>query len=247
MNAEHSLKDEVDEETPKFVQQLISRHPQTLTLQDGERRFAARLILRSIIRNPVMLDHLQYHPLVWVAKQIFSLKRWIQRGKKTDEAKALLGKQRVLQGDFIESIVTIDIDERVEEFSKMRFVFLTPAHGVANFILGSQPYYIKPSARKNTSSEPNSHKDSFVGMVLHPRLLLALYDEVGADEHLTASSEDVMRLNGLFVKYSSVIAMVSANDIDGCWYWEHGKVGSDEISKVEIKNIQNEEPSKGAN
>jgi hypothetical protein len=241
MNAEDSLQNEVDNHTPRFIQSVIDRYPNTVPLSDKERRFFARLIIRTIVRNPAVLNSLINQPLTSVAKWAISLSRWLQRSGKEDKATNRLGKIRVIEGDMIETITTIDIDKRVEEFAKKRFIFMTPDADARNFVLGSQPYYIKPSAKsKNAGDEMNLQKDSFVGMVLHPRLLLALMDDAGTDEHLIISHADVNRLNGMFFKYSSKIAMVSANDIHGSWYWEHGQEESDQITQVFVEQNSND-------
>lgn len=226
----------MDDHAPQYVQNLMQRFPDILPLSRDERMFFSRLILRTIIRNPALFPYLNSQRYSRLLRWVFSLARWLERGGKRDDAISRLGKERVLQGEIMSRAATINIDERILELSNKRFVFVTPIADAPNFVLGSQPYYIKPSELKAGGSlNDKPQNDSFVGIVLHPRLLLAVHDDLYNDEHIFVSVEGMHRINGIFVKYSSAVVMASPDDLSGAWYWPHGRECTDEVVQVELE------------
>lgn len=233
MQAEKDLSTEIDNHAPSLVRKIVENYPNVLPIAGDQRALLARMVLRTITRNPAILAHLSGSLRGRLIKGIFAVKRWLERGRMADSAYERIGRDRVLHGELVSHLVTIDIDERVTELSAKRFVLIVPNNESPNFVLGSQPYFINPSmlgkARKGERK-----KDAFCGIVIHPRILLALFDDQEADEIITANLEDMQRINGLFVKYSSAVIVVTPMDLDGVWFRPLGLEESDEIQKLTV-------------
>lgn len=226
--AEDALEAEVDRKAPDQVKKLLKDYPNILPLSAAQRDFWARFVLRTLTRNPVMIYHVLSTWRGTLLRGVFRLKRWLERGQEPDAAYRSRGKRRVLEADIISSLVTKDIDLHVRDFSNKRFAWIVPEDGAPNFVLGSQPYFIKPGPREsdNTSARKN---DAFCGVVVHPRIMLALFDDSDEDEIIVVGLEDMQRINGIFCKYSSDIVAVSPKDLDGCWYRPFGHEEGDEV------------------
>lgn len=221
MHAEEALAAEIDNEAPVQVRKILRAYPDIVPIPDSQRAFLARLVVRTVLRNPVILDRLTNAPISRFIRGLFRIKRWLNRKRLPDAAYEKLGRDRVLIGEMVSKFVTIDIEERVREFSAKRFAFLVPSNEASNFILGAQPFFMNPSMLSNTKGKERM-SDAFCGVVIHPRMLVAIFDDHEEDEIIIASQEDMNRINGLFVKYSSSVVMVTPNDLEGAWYKPHG-------------------------
>lgn len=219
--AEDALGREIDDQAPGQVNKLLNDYPNILPFSASQRNFWARFVLRTITRNPVIIDHLLRTWNGSLLKGVFRLKRWLERGREPDAAYRSRGKRRVLEAEITSSLVTKDIDLQVRDFSNKRFAWVVPEDGAPNFLLGSQPYFIKPDMRDSAKTCERKN-DAFCGVVVHPRMMLALFDDSDADEIIVVGLEDMQRLNGIFAKYSSAIVAVSPKDLDGCWYHPFG-------------------------
>lgn len=236
MHAEDALAKEIDDLAPTYVKNLLNDFPNSLSVSTKQRAFWTRFVLRTISRNPAVLDHLlRTWTGIWL-KVLFRLLRWMDRGRKPDIAYKERGKKRVVDGDVISALVTHNIDLHVREFSKMRFSWVIPQVGAPNFVLGTQPYFIKPSMRA-TDRARSRQEDAFCGVVIHPRIMLSLFDDNEEDEMVSANVEDVQRINGLFAKYSSAIVAADAHDLDGAWFRPYGHDESDKIKVLEIQPL----------
>ena len=232
-HAEDALAAEIDNLAPRHVQAIVDGFSDVLPIPADRRAFLARMVLRTITRNPVMLGSLSSAPQTPFLWAIYRLKRWLKRSRTPDQAYDKLGRDRVIAGEMISDLVTINIDQRVKTLSEKRFAFLVPEKDAANFILGSQPYFINPNMLSDACGEGRK-KDAFCGVVIHPRMLLAIFDDCDEDEIATASQEDMQRINGLFVKYSSSVVMVDPRDIEGAWYRPLGGEDGGDIRTVNL-------------
>lgn len=237
MRAEDALAAEIDNLAPDHVRKLLSDYPNIIPISGDRRRFLARMVLRIITRNPAMLDHLSGTPSARLAKCLYRLKRWLLRRKISDSAYEKRGIDRVLLGEMISSLVTLDIDKRVQELSEKRFALLIPDIEAPNFVLGSQPYFINPNMLGNATNAGRKI-DAFCGIVIHPRILLAIFDDKDQDEIIFATQDDVRRINGVFIKYSSSIVSVTPQDLEGAWYRPLGLEETDEIHRVSLAKSQ---------
>lgn len=234
MCAEDALAVEIDNDAPKQIEYLLGIFPDIVPLTSTQKQFFAKFILRTVLRNPNVLTRLSLAPAARLVMWLRRVQRRLTRGRNTDLAYKRIGKDRTLLGDFVSSIVTIDIDKRVQQLTEKRFAILIPSEGVTNFVLGSQPYFINP----RMLSGPNSlgrKDDAFCGMVIHPRMMLAIFDDNDPDEIIAANQEDMNRINGLFIKYSTEVVVKSPQDLDGVWYRPHGQEEGDIISVVHLE------------
>lgn len=233
MRAEDALAVEIDNHAPDHVLKMLSEYPKVIPMSAERRDFLARMVVRTIIRNPAVLDHVSRTPLGRLVQFLYRLKRRLERGRSPDSAYEKRGRDRVLLGEMISNLVEIDIEERVKELSAKRFALLVPESEAPNFVLGSQPYFINPHMR-NSSTDFGRMNDAFCGIVIHPRMLLAIFDDGDEDEILFANRDDMQRINGLFIKYSSSVVSVTPADLEGAWYHPFGKEDSDDIHRVSI-------------
>lgn len=213
-SAEQALNHEIDNTAPRFVRELVQKFPDLLPLSEEDRLFLTRLIVRSILRNPATL---RWGARLWgsrLALWLFWLSRKLRTGKGDDVAVDRYGKRRVLEGEFFYRVATHEIDAQVQAIARKQFVFVVPENGAPNFILGSQPYFL------NANGGPS---DLCISLTLHPRLMVGLTENPGADKVLIASVEDVNRINGLTIKYSNALVMVNAEDAQGAWFKDHGR------------------------
>lgn len=237
MRAEDSLAAEIDNHAPDHVSKILSEYPDVIPISGERRDFLARMVLRTIIRNPAILDKVSRTPLGRLVQFLYRLKRRLQRGRNTDSAYEKRGRDRVLLGEMISNLVEIDIEERVKELSAKRFALLVPDSEAPNFVLGSQPYFINPHMM-NKSTDFERKSDAFCGIVIHPRILLAIFDDQDEDEIIVANRDDMRRINGLFIKYSSSVVSVTPADLEGAWYHPYGQEETDEIFKVSLLTAQ---------
>ena len=231
--AEDALESEVDRQAPDQVRKLLKDYPNIIPLSVSQRNFWSRFILRTVIRNPAIIDHILRTWRGSLLKGVFRLKRWLERGREPDTAYRNRGKRRVLEAEIISSLVTKDIDLHVRDFSNKRFGWIVPEDGAPNFVLGSQPYFIKPDMRDSAKTGERKN-DAFCGVVVHPRMMLALFDDNNEDEIIVVGLEDMQRINGIFAKYSSAIVAVNPKDLDGCWYRPIGYEEGDEVHIIKI-------------
>lgn len=202
MHAEDALGNEIDNIAPANIKTLIDKFPQILPLSDDQRGFFARFMLLTFIRNPVVLAHAAQLPGARFVNWLFRFQRWFERIGGDDAAYMKIGKAKVLSGMLHSELVTSDFESNIAELKGKRFVFAVPEKGSPNFLLGSKPYFQNPQK-----------EGPYFGVVLHPRLILCVFDDNLEDEVLTISKEDVCEFNRRIIEYSNSIIAAHENDI----------------------------------
>lgn len=227
MKAEHNLKLEIDDHAPNLIRNLVEAFPDILPLPQKDRNFLSRLIVRSVLRNPATLNWVKNN---WRFKLIGRITAWSRRlssWRNGDAAVLRLGLEKVIDGDLNFRAATLDISKRSLDISKKKFCFLVAEAAAPNFVLGSQPYLLNPYG-------PND--DAKICLAIHPRILVAVYDDQSEDEIMELSVEDVRRINGFFAKYSETIAMMDPHDIDNSWYLDFSENPNGERIEIRIRH-----------
>lgn len=237
--AEKALAEEVDDKAITTIKELISGFEATgrFEMNTYQRQFLARLLARTIVRNPTTLNHLSAQPQVRFGMFLHGISRWIARGGKTDVAYGRYGKERVLLGEVASLSATTNIDAFVVEIAKRGFQFFLPENNARNFVLGSQPFLINNISSEQANSKRIAQLPDETGemyLVLHPRIMIRVHGPEDACEPIALVDDDMKRINGLFVKYSNSIIAVNSSDLDDVWYKEFGKETEDDFVRVTI-------------
>jgi|GEM_PF-5939254 len=226
MNAEHSLKSEIDDHAPKVIQELVDCWPNAVPLKEPNRSFLIKLAVRTVFRHPSIPNLAKRSFKVWVGMLLFRLSRRLERKSHEDGAYEKYGKKRVLHNEIQSHAATMDIDSILETLSHHTIGLLTIAEGSPNFVLGSQSFTLHPHAPET---------DMWLGLVIHPRIMLGFFKEPKDDFLMVLETDDVLRINGFIIRQSNQVVMVNSQDIEGAWYQEFDKRGNAEKMFVSLR------------
>jgi hypothetical protein len=240
VEAEKFLDRDIDTHSKGKIEEIIESYKKTgsFALSDDHRNFLVKLLVRTVMRNPTVINHVTRLPAVRMAMFFDGLSRLVGRGRKEDKAYTRYGKERVLLGKIASSMAMFDVSRVRNDLSSRGFHFYIPTEGSRNFVLGSQPFLINTVSQLQKKSRilrtDLLSRNNEVYLVIHPRVMLKVYGGQDSEYPIAMDDEDMKRVNGLFVKYSNSVVAVNAMDLDGVWYKDFGKEESDEKCFVTI-------------
>ena len=229
MSAEAWLKTEIDDHAPHVVKRLVASWPHPLPIPKDDRRFLVKLIVRTILRHPTISGFAKSSLRVRFGLQLLRIARWLSpRNGKVDLAYERYGRDRVLAAEIFHMAATSDISSIVDQIERRTICILVPDSEAANFVLGSQPFLLNPYGNEN---------DIRVGLVVHPRILLGVYETEGEDSVHALDNDDMKRINGLLIKQSSQVVMTNSSDAHGAWHYIFGPDGEQERVEISVTAI----------
>ncbi|MDB2408117.1 DUF4238 domain-containing protein [Jannaschia sp.] len=191
-------------------------------LDDHERTFCYRLVIRLLLRNPVFISAVQStNWRVKLARAIFALRIGISSQAKASIRRSKLTVWEAASAELRASAATIDLDDQVRQVMSTHSLCLyRPMPAAKSFVLGNQPCLLK---RKNWTVDEHGNDSSEIGplefyAIVDPRLMIVLVPKGSSVDEYELDDRDLDRINGLVVKYSDEVVVRSLSDLDGAWY-----------------------------
>lgn len=236
MTAESHLKSEIDDHARGFVKELAEQinSGNGMRLTIDQRKFLSRWMLKSILRSPMIIAILDTLPEIKLARGMLSTSRGFGRRVKGDPAVQRYGEQRVVDGEIMSLAATIDIDQFVNQLSGLGFFFCVPVDEARNFVLGSQPFIIKPAIKKDGDFDASQEAQHQIYLVIHPRLMVGTNLVVEPDSIIHFTDDEVLRVNGIVCKYCGSVVMHSSRDVDGAWFRPFGAEAEDDVIEIRV-------------
>jgi len=231
-SAEIFLAEDVDNSSRSKIDEIVTgyHNNKEFVLTDSQREFLAKLLIRTVMRNPTLINHASRLPLIRLSMTLSRIARFIERGFRKDAAYDRYGRERVLLGEVATAAAQFDLKDLGKEIENRGFHFCIPNDEARNFILGSQPFIINTVSNtqgKSAISDVILSPGNEVYLVLHPRIILKVYGTSDSVIPIVLDDEDMKRINGLFVKYSNSVVAVKASDLQDVWYKDFGKETED--------------------